>query len=65
MPEFMTIAEVAKLLKLGERTVYQLAREGRLGGAAKVGSQWRFDAGALQKWLRNGGEAGSIQRRSA
>ena len=55
--EFLTIGEVANLLKLGERTVYQLAREGRLGGAAKVGNQWRFEKTALLKWLQQGGEA--------
>jgi excisionase family DNA binding protein len=57
MPEFMTIAEVAKLLKLGERTVYQLAREGRIGGAAKIGNQWRFEKDALLDWFKRGGEA--------
>lgn len=57
MPEFMTIAEVASLLKLGERTVYQLARDGRIGGAAKVGNQWRFEKGALLEWMKQGGEA--------
>ena len=55
--EFLTIAEVAQLLKIGQRTVYQLACEGRIGGAAKVGSQWRFDRVALHKWLSAGGEA--------
>lgn len=55
--EYLTIPEVAKLLKLGERTVYQLARDGRLGGAAKVGGQWRCEKGALLDWLKRGGEA--------
>jgi PTS system nitrogen regulatory IIA component len=55
--EFLTIAEVAKLLKLGERTVYQLAREGRIGGVAKVGNQWRFEKSALLEWMKRGGEA--------
>jgi PTS system nitrogen regulatory IIA component len=55
--EFLTIGEVAKLLKLGERTVYQLAREGRIGGVAKVGNQWRFEKGALIEWMKQGGEA--------
>ncbi|MFC1611411.1 helix-turn-helix domain-containing protein [Myxococcota bacterium] len=55
--EFLTIGEVAKLLKLGERTVYQLAREGRIGGVAKVGNQWRFAKSALLEWLKQGGEA--------
>lgn len=60
--EFLTIPDVAKLLKLGERTIYQLAREGRLGGAAKVGGQWRFEKRALLAWLKAGGES---QERSA
>ena len=60
--EFLTIAEVSDLLKLGERTIYQLAREGRLGGVAKIGGQWRFEKAALLKWLEAGGEA---PRRSA
>ena len=55
--EFLTIGEVAKLLKLGERTVYQLAREGRIGGVAKVGNQWRFEKTALLDWMKQGGEA--------
>jgi len=58
-PEFLTIPDVAELLKLGERTVYQLAREGRIGGAAKVGGQWRFDRAALLQWLRAGGDQGA------
>jgi len=55
--EFLTIPDVAKLLKLGERTTYQLARDGRLGGAAKVGGQWRVEKSALLAWLKAGGEA--------
>lgn len=56
MPNFLTIVDVAKLLKIAERTVYQLAREGRIGGVAKVGNQWRFEEGALLDWLKQGGE---------
>lgn len=44
---FLTIPAVAKLLKLGERTTYRLAREGRLAGAAKVNGQWRVEKSAL------------------
>jgi excisionase family DNA binding protein len=60
--EFLTIPDVAKLLKLGERTIYQLARDGRLGGAAKVGGQWRVEKSSLLAWLKAGGDA---QERSA
>jgi excisionase family DNA binding protein len=55
---FLTIGEVAELLKLSERTVYQLTRDGRLGGAAKIGGQWRFEPTALHAWLKAGGEIG-------
>lgn len=55
--EYLTVHEAAQLLKLGERTIYQLAREGRLGGAAKVGGTWRFERKALTEWMRRGGEA--------
>ncbi len=45
---------------LRERTVYQLAREGRIGGIAKVGNQWRFEKGALLEWMKEGGEVDVI-----
>ena len=58
MAEFLTIKEVCTLLKIGERTVYDLCRTGRLGGAAKVGNQWRVDKEELLGWLKDGGAAG-------
>ena len=47
MPEeYMTLKDVAELLKLSEKTTYRLAQSGRLPGF-KAGGQWRFlDAGA-------------------
>ena len=55
--EYLTIREVCDLLKLGERTGYHLCRTGKLGGAAKVGNQWRVDRAELTAWLKAGGEA--------
>ena len=57
MPEFMTIKEVCDLLNLGERTVYDLCRQGKLAGSAKIGGQWRVDREKLLAWLAEGGEA--------
>jgi len=37
----MTVREVAKYLKLDERTVYNLAIKKKLP-ATKIGKQWRF-----------------------
>ena len=39
--DVMTVREVAKYLKLDERTVYNLAIKGKLP-AIKIGKQWRF-----------------------
>lgn len=57
MAEFLTIAEVCEMLKLGERTVYDLCRQGKLPGAAKIGGQWRVNADELSAWLKAGGAA--------
>ena len=57
MSDFLTIKEVCDLLKIGERTAYDLCREGKLGGAAKVGNQWRVNREELMTWLKAGGAA--------
>ena len=59
MAEYLTIKEVCELLQIGERTVYQLCRTGKLGGAAKVGNQWRVNREELLAWLKAGGAAQS------
>lgn len=55
MDTFLTIPEVSVLLRLGQRTVYELCRQGRLGGAIKIGGQWRVERTALEAWVRQGG----------
>ena len=57
-PEFLTIEEVSSLLRLSDRSIYDLCRGGRLPGAAKVGGVWRVDREVLQAWLAAGGNAG-------
>ena len=58
MTKFLTIQQVCERLQLGERTVYEMCRQGKLPGAAKVGGSWRVDETALRDWLARGGEAG-------
>ena len=61
--EFLTIPEVARLLRIGQRTTYELARKGKLGGAIKVGNQWRVDQRALRRWIDLAGiESGPVFR---
>ena len=46
----MTIKEVAKYLKMNERTVYKLIQAGQIP-AAKLGKQWRLDKEKLNEWI--------------
>jgi excisionase family DNA binding protein len=45
-PDF-TVQDVADLMGIHPATVRRLARAGRLSGAYKVGSQWRFAREAI------------------
>ena len=58
LPDMLTIAEVAKYLKLHELTVRRLAREGELP-AFKVGRQWRIKRDLLEKWISSRSGKGS------
>ncbi|HEY8393612.1 MAG TPA: helix-turn-helix domain-containing protein [Thermaerobacter sp.] len=50
VPEVMTVAEAAAYLRVDERTVRRLLREGRLPGR-KVGREWRLHKAALDRFL--------------
>lgn len=50
MKEIMTPHEAAEYLNLHVRTIYRLAKNGKLPGH-KVGRSWRFRKDALDKWL--------------
>lgn len=47
----MTIEDVAKYLKLGRRSVYQLVKSGEIP-ARKILNRWRIHIDDLEKWLR-------------
>lgn len=48
--EILTLAEVAQLLKVTDKTVYSLAQKGELPGF-KVGGQWRFKRVDIDTWI--------------
>jgi len=50
--EIMTLAELASYLKVAEKTVVRMAREGKIPGT-KVASQWRFMRSMVDQWLEN------------
>ena len=43
------------MLRIGERTAYELCRTGKMGGAVKVGGSWRIEKEAFEEWVRRGG----------
>ncbi len=48
--DILTLPEVAKLLRLSEKTAYRLAAEGKLPGF-KVGGSWRFQRADIGAWI--------------
>lgn len=46
----LTLPEVARLLKVAEKTVYTMAQKGEVP-AFKVRGQWRFKSADLDQWI--------------
>jgi excisionase family DNA binding protein len=51
MENIVTAKELARLLKLGESTIYKLASSGQLPGF-KIGDSWRFEMDEILKLIR-------------
>lgn len=52
LDEILTLPEVARLLKVAEKTVYAMAKRAQLPGF-KVGGQWRFRRVDLDQWFED------------
>ena len=50
--DILTIDEVAKYLRVSERTVYDWAQKGEIP-AGKIGTVWRFKKAELEKWVND------------
>ncbi len=50
--EVLTIREVAKYLKMNERSIYKLAHQGLIP-TVKIASQWRFRKDLIDAWLES------------
>ena len=48
----MTIEDVAKYLRVSERTIYDWAQKGILPGG-KIGTTWRFKSADIQRWVND------------
>ena len=50
--EILTLKEVAALLKVGEKTIYSMAKDAQLP-AFKVRGQWRFRRVDIDQWIEH------------
>ena len=50
LPEVLTVAQVAEMLQVDEKTILELAKSGDLP-CRKLGSTWRFSRTAVVAWL--------------
>jgi len=48
--DILTIEEVAKYLRVSERTVYDWAQKGEIP-SGKIGTVWRFKKSEIEKWV--------------
>jgi len=50
--DILTLEEVAKYLRVSERTVYDCAQKGEIP-AGKIRNAWRFKKSEIEKWVNN------------
>ncbi len=60
MDEILTLEEVAKYLRVSERTVYDWAQKGEIPGG-KLGTAWRFKRTDIEEWVNNKLEKGQAE----
>ena len=51
--EILTIEEAAGFLQIGKRSLYKLAKQGKVPGK-KILNKWRFEKESLKTWIREG-----------
>jgi len=57
--ELLTTRQVQELLQVDRTTIYRMAESGRLP-AVRVGKQWRFPQGEIERWLQSRGAGVSV-----
>ncbi len=55
--KLITADAVAERLNVPRSTVYEAARQNRIGGVVRLGRVLRFDQARFEAWLEAGGQA--------
>ncbi len=61
--DILTIEEVAKYLRVSDRTVYDWAQKGEIP-AGKIGTVWRFKKSEVENWVNERLSASSNQKKN-
>ena len=61
----LTVVEAANILGIGRNTAYELARQGKLPGALRLGRRILVSRQALEAFLEGKGDADSAAGRSS
>jgi len=61
-PSVLTVDEVAGLLRVNRKTIYELIARGEIPGARRLGRALRFSRDAVLDWLRQGCGSRSSRR---
>lgn len=65
LPEILTADDLALLLRVDRKTIYEAARLGQLPGMRKIGRRvLRFSRDAVLEWLRSGQVRGLSGRKN-
>ena len=62
--DILTLEEVAKYLRVSERTIYDCAQKGEIP-AGKIRTAWRFKKSEIDKWVNEKLTAGSLNPQSS
>ena len=57
-PEILTAAEVAELLRVNRKTLYEAVQRDQIPGVVRVGRILRFHRDAVLAWIRASGQVG-------
>jgi excisionase family DNA binding protein len=57
-PEILTATEVASLLRVNRKTLYEAVQRDQIPGVVRVGRVLRFHRDAVLAWIRTSGQAG-------
>lgn len=55
--KLLTAEAVAERLDVPKSTIYEAARQNRIGGVVRLGRVLRFDPAKFEQWLESGGQA--------